>query len=63
MSSDKVLPVFHKLVYKELIEQEKVPTCITCVHLRGMICEKFSAYPPAETIVYGCEGWEVDMPF
>ena len=70
------LAKFHELLHKELVHQAKVPCCLTCVHFLGSdygettnpaevdFCNKFNARPPASTIVFGCNHWDIDdIPF
>ncbi len=70
------LAKFHQLLHKELVNQAKVPCCLTCIHFHNAdytttdnpseidYCLKFNARPPSRTVVFGCEHWETDdIPF
>ena len=38
-------------------------TCLNCMYYRENTCSLFKSIPPAEVIVFGCEKWELDIPF
>lgn len=68
MNSDNdILDKFHSLVFKELIEQEKVKSCLNCLHLTDSNapahCALYNAIPPAKTVVYGCDAHDFLTPF
>lgn len=57
-------------LHKELIRNFVFRSCINCEHLERRkgcpavaTCTLYKATPPPETIVYGCPGWELDIPF
>ncbi len=52
-------------LHKKMVNNGLVPCCLSCEHFneRRHYCDKFQAYPPAETIVFGCEHWDMGIPF
>lgn len=53
------------LIHRELIDRHLLRTCITCGNWDEKVeqCYKYSARPPAQVIVLGCEEWIMDIPF
>lgn len=50
---------------RKMIDKDLWQCCLNCEHFNRneMICKKFKATPPIETLLVGCEEWIYDIPF
>ena len=69
--SQKDRAIAQEIMFRRLISGQEIHSCLNCVNWsrNGLPpsdpeeCIKYGALPPAETIVFGCDFWEPDIPF
>ena len=51
--------------HEKLVDNYIIHSCINCEHFtaNGDLCAKVAQRPPARVIVYGCEEWDMKIPF
>jgi hypothetical protein len=52
-------------MHKKMVNNGLLPSCINCIEWikKEEMCGKYNVRPPVEIIVYGCESWDMGIPF
>jgi len=62
---EKVSKPAREALHQYLIQTQAVQSCLNCEFSdqENNICTRYNVPPPMKVAVYGCEGWEGEIPF